>query len=271
MHLYDLTRFLSELSENNNRPWFIMNKPRYDILRAEFLALVTELIQELVKFDRQVAACDPQKAMFRINRDIRFSADKTPYKTRFSAGITPSDKRRPSAAGGPIYYFHIEGNGRLLFGAGEYLPPAPRLRAIRAHLVKDATGFAKMLKNKPLRATYGDLQDEDSLQRPPKGIDPDHPLVEYLKRKSFFVRTEADLQLDAPDLLCRSWCADSRMLPRSSPGCAGCRIPLKDNNQGRATWPCYTQHRVNGSHCNAATTISRISRRWRWPRPNTWN
>jgi uncharacterized protein (TIGR02453 family) len=201
MHLRDLTQFLNELSENNNRPWFIMNKPRYDILREEFLVVVTELIRELAKFDKQVAACDPKKAMFRINRDIRFSHDKTPYKTRFSAGITPSDKRRPSAAGGPTWYFHIEGNGKLLFGAGEYLPPAPRLKAIRAHVVNDATGFAKMLKNKQLRSTYGDLQAEDKLQRPPKGVDPAHPHVEYLKLKSFFVWTEVDLALNAPDKL----------------------------------------------------------------------
>jgi uncharacterized protein (TIGR02453 family) len=201
MHLRDLTQFLSELSENNNRPWFIMNKPRYDILREEFLAVVTELIGELAKFDRQVAACDPKKAMFRINRDIRFSHDKTPYKTHFSAGITPKDKRRPSEAGGPTYYFHIEGSGKLHFGAGEYMPPAPRLKAIRSHVVNDATGFAKMLKNKQLRATYGDLIDEGKLQRPPKGVDPQHPHVEYLKLKSFFVWTEVELDRNAPDKL----------------------------------------------------------------------
>jgi uncharacterized protein (TIGR02453 family) len=200
MHLRDLTQFLSELSENNNRPWFIMNKPRYDILREEFLAVVTELIGELGKFDRAVIACDPKKAMFRINRDIRFS-NKTPYKTRFSAGITPSDKRRPSAAGGPTYYFHIEGNGKLLFGAGEYMPPAPRLKAIREHVVNDAPGFGKMLKNRQLRATFGDLQAEDKLQRPPKGIDPSHEHIEYLKLKSFFVWTEVDLELNAPEEL----------------------------------------------------------------------
>jgi uncharacterized protein (TIGR02453 family) len=201
MHLRDLTQFLNELSENNNRPWFIMNKPRYDILRAEFNDVLTELIRELGKFDKQVVACDPKKAMFRINRDIRFSNDKTPYKTRFSAGITPSDKRRPSAAGGPTYYFHIEGNGTLLFGAGEYLPPAPRLRAIREQVVNDATGFAKMLKNKQLRAAYGDLQIEDKLQRPPKGFDPAHLHVEYLKLKSFFVWTEVPLERNAPERL----------------------------------------------------------------------
>jgi uncharacterized protein (TIGR02453 family) len=201
MHLLDLTRFLSELSENNNRPWFIMNKPRYDILRAEFQDVVTKLIGELGKFDRAVAACDPKKAMFRINRDIRFSSDKTPYKTYFSAGIAPGDRRRPSEGAGPTYYFHIEGNGKLLFGAGEYMPPPARLKAIRAHVVNDAPGFAKMLKNKQQRAAYGDLQPEGKLQRLPKGFDPDHEHAEYLKLKSFFVWTEVDLQLNAPDQL----------------------------------------------------------------------
>ena len=201
MHLRDLTQFLSELAENNNRPWFIMNKPRYDILREEFLAVVTELISELGKFDREVIACNPKKALFRINRDIRFATDKRPYKTRFSAGITPRDLRRPSAGGGPTYYFHIDPDATLLIGAGEYLPPAPRLKAIREEVVKDAPGFAKLIKNKQLRATFGDLQPEDKLLRPPKGFDPDHPHIEYLKLKSFFVWTEVKLKLNAPELL----------------------------------------------------------------------
>jgi uncharacterized protein (TIGR02453 family) len=201
MHLRDLTQFLSELSENNNRPWFIMNKPRYDILREEFQAVVSELIGELARFDPRIATANPKKAMFRIHRDIRFSNDKTPYKTRFSAGINPNDKPRPSAAGGPVYYFQIQGEGTLLMLAGEYMPPAARLRAIREHMVNDATGFAKMLKNKHLRATFGDLSTEDKLQRPPKGVDAGHPHVEYLKLKSFFVETEVKLQLNAPELL----------------------------------------------------------------------
>ena len=201
MHLRDLTQYLTELEENNNRPWFIMNKPRYDILREEFLAVVTELINEIARFDRAVAACNPKKAMFRINRDIRFSNDKRPYKTRFSAGITPKDLRRPSAGGGPTYYFHIEGNGTLLIGAGEYLPPADRLKAIRERVVNDATGFSKLMKNKQLRATFGDLQTEDKLQRPPKGFNAAHPHVEYLKLKSFFVWCEVKLKLNAPDQL----------------------------------------------------------------------
>ena len=200
MHLRDLTQFLAELSENNSRPWFIMNKPRYDILREEFLAVVTALIAELGKFDRQVAGCNPKKAMFRINRDIRFASDKRPYKTSFSAGIAPNDQRRPSAGAGPTYFFQIEG-GKLMFGAGEYMPPAPRLKAIRQHVVNDATGFAKVLKNKQLRATFGDLLADDKLQRPPKGFDPADPHLEYLKLKGFFVWTDAALALNAPERL----------------------------------------------------------------------
>ena len=201
MHLRDLTQFLTELADNNNRPWFIHNKPRYDILREEFETVVTELIASISKFDKQVVACNPKKAMFRINRDVRFANDKRPYKTRFSAGITPNDLRRPSAGGGPTYYFHIDGDGALGIGAGEYLPPPDRLKAIRAQIVNDATGFAKLIKNKDMRATFGELETENKLQRPPKGYDPDHPHIEYLKLKSFFMWTEVKIKLNAPEEL----------------------------------------------------------------------
>src|SRR5438445_10021523 len=144
MHIRDLTRFLAELSENNNRAWFVMNKPRYDILRAEFLELVIRLIAEITRFDPAVAACNPKKALFRINRDLRFSHDKDPYKTTFSAAITASGLKRPSQGGGPMYYFHVNADGMLLIAAGEYIPPADRLRAIRQQIVGDSTGFGKL-------------------------------------------------------------------------------------------------------------------------------
>jgi uncharacterized protein (TIGR02453 family) len=201
MHLRDLTQFLTELSDNNNRPWFIHNKPRYDILREEFETVVTELIAAIARFDPQVVACNPKKAMFRINRDIRFSHDKRPYKTRFSAGITPRDLRRPSAGGGPTYYFHIDGDGTLGIGAGEYLPPAERLKAIRAQIVADAAGFGKLVNNKGMRATFGDMETEHKLQRPPKGYDPAHPHIDYLKLKGFFVWTELKLERNSPEKL----------------------------------------------------------------------
>ena len=201
MHVRDLTQFLRELSDNNNRPWFVMNKPRYDILREEFLALVTSLIAELGKFDPAVKYCNPKKALFRINRDVRFAHDKSPYKTRFSAAIAPNDMRRPSKAGGPTYYLQIDGQGNLLFGAGEYMPPPGRLKALREHMVDDAPGFSKVLKNKRLKARYGTIQNEGKLQRPPKGFDADAEHIEFIKLKSFFVWTEVPLPVNEPEKL----------------------------------------------------------------------
>jgi uncharacterized protein (TIGR02453 family) len=198
MHLRDLVQFLAELSENNNRAWFVMNKPRYDILRAEFLDLVTALIGDLKRFDPAVAACNPKKALFRINRDMRFSHDKSPYKTHFSAAITASGLKKPSQGGGPSYYFHINGEGTLLIAGGEYMPPSDRVRAIRQRIVADPAGFSKLLKNRKLLGTFGSLQEEGKLVRPPKGFDPESPHVEYLKLKSFIVWKETSLRKKIP-------------------------------------------------------------------------
>lgn len=194
MHIRDLTQFLAELSENNNRAWFVMNKPRYDILRAEFLELVTKLIADLGKFDPAVAGCNPKKALFRINRDMRFSKEKIPYKTHFSAAINASGLKRPHQGGGPTYYFHINETGTLLVAAGEWMPPPERLRAIRQHVIADAAGFTKLLKNKKLKETYGELQEEGKLSRPPKGFDADVPHLEYIKLKNFIVWHELDVR-----------------------------------------------------------------------------
>jgi uncharacterized protein (TIGR02453 family) len=201
MHLKDLTQYLRELSENNNRAWFVMNKPRYDILRAEFLTLVVGLIIDIAKFDPAVAACNPKRALFRINRDLRFARDRDPYKTTFSASITASGLKKPSQGGGPAYYFHIDADGRLLRACGEYMPPADRLRAIRHHVINDAAGFGKLLKHKGLNETFGGLSDESRLLRPPKGFDADAPHIEQLKLKSFIVWKDSSLGKVSPDKL----------------------------------------------------------------------
>ncbi|MFC3110604.1 DUF2461 domain-containing protein [Undibacterium arcticum] len=199
MHIRDLTRFLAELAENNNRPWFVMNQPRYDILRAEFLTLVTRLIDDLGRFDPAVVDCNPKKALFRINRDMRFAHDKRPYKTTFSASIVPLGRKKPSEGGGPAYYFHIDAAGKLLLAAGEYMPPADRLRAIRNHIVADAAGFTKLMNTRKLRAGFDGLLQEGKLSRPPKGFDPDAPHIDYLKLKSFIVVREHSLTEQIPD------------------------------------------------------------------------
>lgn len=201
MHLRDLTRFLAELAENNNRAWFVMNKPRYDILRAEFLEIVTELIPKIEKFDPAIAGCSPKKALFRIHRDLRFARDKHPYKTHFSAALTATGLKKPSQGGGPAYYFHIDAAGMLLIAAGEYQPPADRVKQIRQRIVGDPAGFSAVLKDRKMKAFFGDLQQEDKLIRPPKGFDPALPHADYLKLKSFIVWTEEPVANMDPDKL----------------------------------------------------------------------
>ncbi len=201
MHLRDLTQFLHELAENNNRAWFVMNKPRYDILRAEFLELVTTLIDDIEKFDPAVAACNPKRALFRINRDLRFARDRDPYKTTFSASMTASGLKKPSQGGGPAYYFHIDAEGKLLTACGEYMPPADRLRTIRQHIVDDAAGFGRLLRNKDLNEHFGGLSPEDRLVRPPKGFDADLPHIEQIKLKSFLVWRDMSAKRLSPNHL----------------------------------------------------------------------
>lgn len=198
MHIRDLTQFLAELAENNNRAWFVMNKPRYDILRAEFLELVIRLIADISRFDPAIAGCNPKKALFRINRDMRFSHDKSPYKTHFSAALTASGLKKPSSGGGPAYYFHIDANGQLLIAGGEYLPPSDRLRAIRRQVIADASGFSKVIKTKSIKENFGGLQEEGKLTRPPKGFDADDPHAEFIKHKSFIVWKESSIKKNIP-------------------------------------------------------------------------
>ncbi|MET3108809.1 uncharacterized protein (TIGR02453 family) [Oxalobacteraceae bacterium GrIS 2.11] len=187
MHVQDLTRYLAELTENNNRAWFVMNKPRYDILREEFLALVTDLITQISKFDPLVYGCNPKKAIFRINRDVRFAKDKSPYKTSFSAAIVPGDLKKPSQGGGPAYYFHLDAHGELFFAVGEYMPPSDRLKQIRTTIAEHGAGLAKIMKSKKIQDIYGGFPEEDKLKRPPKGFDPEHPQIEMIKLKHYMV------------------------------------------------------------------------------------
>lgn len=201
MHLRDLVQFLSELEENNNRAWFVMNRPRYDILRAELLELVTQLIRDITRFDPAIAACNPKKALFRVNRDLRFAKGRPPYKTTFSAAITPTGLKKPSQGGGPAYYFHIDAHGQLLVAGGEYRPPPTRLRAVREHVANDPNGLKKVLRNKALQSTFGGLQMEDTLTRVPKGFAADSPVADYLKLKSFVAWREVSIRRLSPDRL----------------------------------------------------------------------
>ena len=112
MNARELVNYLAGLAENNNRAWFAMSKPSYDILRAEFTELVAQVIAATAKFDPAVVGQDPKKALFRINRDLRFSKDKSPYKTHAAMSFRHADgKERPA----PGFYLHL-GPGDVFAG-----------------------------------------------------------------------------------------------------------------------------------------------------------
>jgi uncharacterized protein (TIGR02453 family) len=200
MHIPALIEFLDGLHKNNNRPWFIWNKPAYDILRSEFEELVAALAAQVATFDRDLGPVDVRKSMFRIYRDTRFSKDKTPYKTHFSAALGDRSKRGLA----PGYYFHIDHAGTLLAGGGIYRPHPPILQKIRRHIAAHPEALARVLRDRRFNATYGGLADEDALSRPPKGFAADTPYIDAIKQRHYFGMVEVNVGRRPPRDLART-------------------------------------------------------------------
>jgi uncharacterized protein (TIGR02453 family) len=193
MHLPALLQFLKGLEENNNKAWFVMNQPSYVILREEFTALVAEVISGLARVDHSLAGVDPKKALFRIYRDIRFSSDKTPYKTTFSAALAARGRK----AQAPMYYFHIDAAGKLLVAAGCYHPPPAELATIRRAIARAPARLLRITRGRKLVEAFGGLDVSDGLNRPPKGFSIDSPGIEIIKLKSYIVVDEVRLKKSA--------------------------------------------------------------------------
>jgi uncharacterized protein (TIGR02453 family) len=195
MHLPSLLQFLAGLAENNNRPWFLHNKPQYDILREEFIELVTEVGARVRKFDKALPIFEAKKNVFRIYRDVRFAKDKVPYKTHIGAVVGLRYKADPNT---PLRYFHIDHKGTLLVATGFYMPPPNVLKAIRDHIVAKPRMLEKALQEPSFKKVYGGLAEEGKLSRPPKGYAADHPAIEHIKNKNFFCETTIDLNKRSP-------------------------------------------------------------------------
>lgn len=181
MDIQPIFSFLTELKENNNKEWFAANKKRFDACRVTFAELVDELISHLAAQDEAFEGLTAKECIFRIYRDVRFSKDKTPYKTSFSACIAPGGRKSSQA----IRYFHLEPGNTILAG-GIYQPDADRLKKIRQEIDYNADGLKAVLEDKAFKA-YFDGLNGDKLKRPPKGYDAEHPDVELLKFKSYTV------------------------------------------------------------------------------------
>lgn len=174
--------FLKDLNANNNREWFAANKFRYDKAKQEVEEFVNLFIQKIALFDKSVAHLTAKNCVFRIYRDVRFSKDKSPYKTHFGAYITPSNKKTDVHADAG-YYIHIE-DGASMIAGGAYTPPADWLNAIRQEIDYNAEEFKKIINSKDFKTYFKQVEGE-RLSRPPKGYDAHHPDIELLKLKSF--------------------------------------------------------------------------------------
>ena len=171
-------RFLRELAEHNERAWFEANKQRYlDDVRDPLLRFVAAMGPKLAKLSRSVVA-DPRAvggSLLRIHRDVRFSKDKSPYKTHAAMSFRHVDGKEKPAPG---FYLHL-GPGDVFAGAGLWHAPSEAVKQVRDAIVGAPEAWSRVLRTCSLEA------GEDTLKRPPRGYDPAHRFVEDLKRQSF--------------------------------------------------------------------------------------
>jgi uncharacterized protein (TIGR02453 family) len=187
--------FLRNLKRNNQREWF---QPRKEIFETQLKGPMTELVEAV---NRQLLGfapdhvTDPKKAIYRIYRDTRFSADKTPYKTHIGAIFPPHELGKQSAAG---FYFHVSPKS-VGVAAGSYMPGPDELRAVRTWLAENHASFRKAAKQP--EKLWGKLQGS-SLARMPKGFAPGHPAEDLIRMKQWLYFVELDLKLaTTPKLL----------------------------------------------------------------------
>ncbi|MBX7226094.1 MAG: DUF2461 domain-containing protein [Chitinophagales bacterium] len=179
--------FLSELSQNNNKVWFDANKRRYESVRKQLLDFAGSWIINFGKDEPFVVGMDPKKCMFRINRDVRFSANKDPYKTNMGTYLCDGGKN--SELGG--YYLHIE-PGKCFFGGGIYMPTAPQLEKIRQEIDYNLNEWTSIVASKDFVGNFGELSRENTLKKAPKGYEESNPAIAYLKLKSFVASKPLD-------------------------------------------------------------------------------
>lgn len=183
IHKYTID-FLSDLKEHNEREWFNKNRPRYDKARNDFESFVQAVIDGIVKFDPILKGLEVKSCTYRINRDIRFSNDKTIYKTHLGAFIVRGGKRNGDRLAG--YYIHVEPGNRSMIAGGAYMPPMPWLTAIREKIDEEGEKFISIISKKEFREFFGEIEGE-KLKSAPKGFKRDHPYIKYLRLKSFLV------------------------------------------------------------------------------------
>jgi len=178
--------FLKSLKVNNNREWFVNNRTSYLDAKENFESMVQEIINKLIDFEPIMKGLEVKSCVYRINRDIRFSNDKTLYKSHFGAFIVRGGKKNGDKFSG--YYIHVEPGNSMIAG-GAYMPPTPWLSAIREKIDEGADKLIKIINAKDFIKYFGEIEGE-KLKKAPKGYPSDHPNIELLKFKSYLVSNE---------------------------------------------------------------------------------
>ena len=190
--------FLKELRDNNNKDWFDQHRKQYDTAKADVINLLTDVLAGLERIDPAIASAQlvPKSCLFRINRDVRFSADKSPYKSNFGAWFNPGGKKSTSAG----YYINFAPGDSFVAG-GMYQPEPATLTTIRQEIDYNLAGFEEMLAAPAFKKYYDGLSMAGALVRPPKGYEADNPAIKYLKLKSFTASHQLTNKVVASDKL----------------------------------------------------------------------
>ena len=188
MHTEDIINFLRELNENNNREWFAQNKSRYERVRSKFEEISRLLIAEISVFDNDIKNVDVKDCVFRIYRDIRFSTDKTPYKTHFGVYIASAGGRKSHRGG---YYLHLDPAGCFI-AVGVWCPPPNILKALRQSVCDNIDELNEIRNETGFNTYFKTFFEEDKLKNVPAGFPRDFPDAELLKLKHYMVEYKLD-------------------------------------------------------------------------------
>ena len=188
MHTEDIINFLKELNENNNREWFAQNKSRYEKVKSKFEEISRLLISEISIFDNDIKNVDVKDCVFRIYRDIRFSTDKTPYKTHFGVYIASAGGRKSQRGG---YYLHLDPAGSFI-AVGVWCPPPNILKALRQSVCDNIDELNEIRNETGFNTYFKTFFEEDKLKNVPAGFPRDFPDAELLKLKHYMVEYKLD-------------------------------------------------------------------------------
>jgi len=179
MDVKQIHKFLKGLAANNSKVWMDAHKPDYQTAKDNFIELVQDAINTTAKFDSEIADEEAKKCIFRLNRDVRFSNNKDPYKTNFGGSICKGGRK----TGNPGYYIHIM-PGNNFAGGGLYHPEPESLKKIRQEIDYNAPEMVKIINSADFKKHFSEPYD-DKVKTAPKGYPKDHPHIDLLRYRSF--------------------------------------------------------------------------------------